>query len=76
MASATKTPTRSGRGVGEPIDMAPHNHPMKLLRRRDVCDKLGITDRQLEKLVAAGIVKPIVKRGCRAWYRAKDLEAL
>lgn len=76
MASATKTPPRFESGVGEPIDMTPHNYPMKLLRRRDVCNKLGITDRQLEKLVASGLVKPIVKRGCRAWYRAKDLEAL
>ena len=76
MASATKTPKHSGRGVGEHIDMPPHNHPMKLLRRRDVCDKLGITRNQLDKMIATGLIKPIRKRGCRAWYRAKDIEAL
>lgn len=76
MVWATKTPTRSGREVGGLIDMLPYNYSMKLLRRRDVMDLLGVSETQFKKLVAAGLVKPIRKRGCRAWYRAKDIETI
>lgn len=46
---------------------------MELLRARDVMDRLGITYPQLRKLVSCGIIKPIKKRGCRSWYRSRDL---
>lgn len=46
---------------------------MELLRARDVMDRLGITYPQLRKLVSCGIIKPIKKRGCRPWYRSRDL---
>ncbi|MBU6183543.1 MAG: type IV toxin-antitoxin system AbiEi family antitoxin domain-containing protein [Verrucomicrobia bacterium] len=49
---------------------------MELLRARDVMDRLGITYRQLNKLVASGLIKPIRKRGCRLWYRARDIATL
>lgn len=49
---------------------------MKLLRRRDVCDRLGITSKQLTKLVSAGLLKPIRKRNCRSWFRSADLDKL
>jgi predicted site-specific integrase-resolvase len=49
---------------------------MKLLRRRDVLDTLGITSKQLSKLIDSGLIKPIRKRGCRAWYRSDDLGKL
>lgn len=49
---------------------------MKLLRRRDVMDRLGITSKQLTKLVSAGLLKPIRKRNCRAWFRTSDLDKL
>jgi len=59
------------------IDTPLHNITnMKLLRRRDVCDRLGITRHQLDKLVSTGLIKPIQKRGSRAWYRSTDLEKL
>jgi hypothetical protein len=49
---------------------------MKLLRRRDVMARLGVTAKQITKLINSGILRPICKRGCRAWYRAADLEKL
>ncbi len=49
---------------------------MKLLRRRDVMARLGVTAKQITKLIDSGILRPICKRGCRAWYRAADLEKL
>jgi predicted site-specific integrase-resolvase len=49
---------------------------MKLLRRRDVLDTLGITERQLRTMIDAGMIKPIRKRGTRAWFRSTDLEKL
>ncbi len=50
---------------------------MKLLRARDVMNRLGITFKQLEKLVATGLLKPIrATNRARAWYRAADLESL
>ena len=49
---------------------------MKLLRRRDVMNRLGITSKQLTKLVSAGLLKPIRKRNCRSWFRSDDLEKL
>ncbi len=59
--------------------MTPHPYnkkTMKLLRRRDVINRLGISNKQLDKLISTGLVKPIRKRGCRAWFRSTDLEAL
>jgi predicted site-specific integrase-resolvase len=49
---------------------------MKLLRRRDVMARLGVSAKQITKLIDSGILRPICKRGCRAWYRAADLEKL
>jgi predicted DNA-binding transcriptional regulator AlpA len=49
---------------------------MKLLRRRDVINRLGITRHQLDKMISTGLIKPIRKRGCRAWFRSADLEAI
>ena len=49
---------------------------MKLLRRRDVINRLGISERQLRTLIETGIIKPIKKRGTRAWFRSADLEAI
>jgi predicted site-specific integrase-resolvase len=47
-----------------------------LLRRRDVLDRLGITTKQLDKLISTGLIKPVRKRGCRSWFRARDLETI
>jgi DNA-binding transcriptional MerR regulator len=49
---------------------------MKLLRRRDVINRLGISERQLRTLIETGIIKPLKKRGTRAWFRSADLEAI
>ena len=49
---------------------------MKLLRRRDVMARLGVSAKQVTKLIESGILRPLRKRGCRAWYRAADLEKL
>ena len=49
---------------------------MKLLRRRDVMARLGVTERQLRTLIESALIKPIRKRGSRAWYRSSDLEKL
>ena len=61
-------------GQSPPLTPAPYNQPrMKLLRRRDVIDALGITSKQLTKLIESGLIRPIRKRGCRAWFRFADL---
>ena len=55
----------------------PYNeNNMKLLRRRDVMARLGVTERQFRTLVESALIKPIRKRGSRAWYRSTDLEKL
>lgn len=79
MESDTKTPTPCVCVVGAATNLtrAPYNKPaMELLRARDVMDRLGITYSQLRKLVSCGIIKPIKKRGCRPWFRARDLETI
>jgi predicted site-specific integrase-resolvase len=50
--------------------------PMKLLRRRDVMARLGVTHKQVTKLIEVGLLRPILKRGCRAWFRAAEIEKL
>lgn len=49
---------------------------MKLLRRRDVMDRLGVTERQLRTLIETGLIKPIRRRHSRAWYRLVDIQRL
>ncbi len=39
-------------------------------------NRLGISEQQLRTLIETGIIKPIKKRGARAWFRSTDLEAL
>jgi len=49
---------------------------MKLLRRRDVLSFLGVTEWQLRQLIDSGLVKPMRKRGCRAWFRVSELQKI
>jgi predicted site-specific integrase-resolvase len=49
---------------------------MKLLRRRDVMERLGVTHKQVSKLIESGLLRPIRKRGCRFWFRAAEIEKL
>ena len=49
---------------------------MKLLRRRDVMARLGVSAKQITKLIDSGILRPIRRQGARAWYRAADHEKL
>lgn len=79
MAWATKTPTPCACAVGAATNLTrpPYNFRMPLLlRRRDVLDRLGITTKQLDKLISTGLIKPVRKRGCRSWFRARDLETI
>lgn len=79
MASATKTPKGCACvvGVATNLTASPYNSRMPLLlRRRDVLDRLGITTKQLDKLISTGLIKPVRKRGCRSWFRARDLETI
>tara|TARA_Y100000593_G_scaffold33336_1_gene65587 strand:- start:11511 stop:11705 length:195 start_codon:yes stop_codon:yes gene_type:complete len=47
-----------------------------LLRRGEVCDLLGISNKVLTKFVAAGLVKPRKFPGCRAFYYRPEIERL
>ena len=49
---------------------------MKLLRRRDVMERLGVSTKQLTKLVEAGLVRALRKSGARAWYLIPDLDKI
>jgi predicted site-specific integrase-resolvase len=48
-----------------------------LLRRGEVLELLGVTDRILTRMVREGVIKPVQFPGCRAFYRRADiLEAI
>lgn len=49
---------------------------MKLLRRRDAMERLGVSTKQLTKLVEAGLVRALRKRGARAWYLIPDFDKI
>lgn len=79
MAWAIKTPPTSPHAAAAATNLTrqPYNFRMPLLlRRRDVLDRLGITTKQLDKLISTGLIKPVRKRGCRSWFRARDLETI
>lgn len=48
----------------------------KLMRRRDVCEALGVSADQVRKIVDCGLLKPIRMPGRRAWFRAADVRRL
>jgi predicted site-specific integrase-resolvase len=46
------------------------------MRRRDVCEALGVSADQVRKIVDCGLLKPIRMPGRRAWFRAADVRRL
>ena len=48
----------------------------KLLRKRDVCELLGVSGDQVRKLVDCGLLRPIRVARCRAWFRSADVMRL
>lgn len=48
----------------------------KLLRKRDVLEVLGMTDRQLRTVVECGLLRPLRQPGRKFWFRAADVRRL
>jgi predicted site-specific integrase-resolvase len=48
----------------------------KMLRRREVCDVLGVSVAKVRQLVDCGLLRPIRAPRCRAWFREVDVRRL
>ena len=72
----TQSPSALEEAAANDTLMQNKNCTMKLLRRRDVLSFLGVTEWQLRQLIDSGLVKPMRKRGCRAWFRVSELQKI